>query len=408
MNTALRFARILAVTAFALSAAWLAGTTQSLAAPGIKCSNSLPPAGSVTSKPISCIVKCADGGTVASALRFQKRTTDRLVITIKGTCSESIDRVPSHVTLRGGKNGGALVAPNSSTSPVLGISGNGVIVYDLTLKGGTDTLLLRNSASVTAANLVISGGAAQDMLSRGIIRLVNSTVENSGGDGIDVEWGGTVYLEGGTVAGNAGWGALVSENSRLDVYNNAIVNGNTSGGILAVTGGALGVYAGIVENNSNDGILIDNGGVVDLFSSNGVVTSNGKDGVQVYGGSLRDRGGVILGNARHGVSVFNSGTAILEGGANIASNAANGVFVMDGTVTVGDLAGPATIQSNGSNGVYLKTNSVASFGNSGNQVINNGGWGLLCDGSPANPLYNGTVGTISGNTAGQTSCNLAP
>jgi hypothetical protein len=73
---------------------------------------------------------------------------------------------------------------------------------------------------------------------------------------------------------------------------------------------------------------------------------------------------------------------------------------------------PGAIQSNGANGIYLKTNSVGFFNDAGNQIVGNSGWGILCDGPPANPLIAigpaGTIGTVSGNGAGQISCNLAP
>ena len=127
--------------------------------------------------------------------------------------------------------------------------------------------------------------------------------------------------------------------------------------------------------------------------------------------TLRSLGGVISNNARHGVSVFNSGTAILDTGAVVASNAADGVLVDDGTVNVGNGDGSATIQSNVANGIYLKTNSVGLFNNDGNQIVSNSGWGILCDGPPANPLIAigltaTKIGTVSGNGAGQISCNI--
>jgi hypothetical protein len=59
----------------------------------------------------------------------------------------------------------------------------------------------------------------------------------------------------------------------------------------------------------------------------------------------------------------------------------------------------------------MRTNSVARFGNSLNQIISNTGWGILCTGTPSNPLIFeplGTPGTVSGNGAGQIHCNASP
>jgi hypothetical protein len=78
--------------------------------------------------------------------------------------------------------------------------------------------------------------------------------------------------------------------------------------------------------------------------------------------------------------------AILEG------NGDDGIYVDSGTVTVGDIgaasaeAGPVTIQTNNSSEVFLRTDSVAIFNNTGNRIISNTGWGVLCTGAPSNPL----------------------
>jgi hypothetical protein len=178
-----------------------------------------------------------------------------------------------------------------------------------------------------------------------------------------------------------------------------------------VSGGSLVIFAATIEGNSTDGIILFSGGNV-FIASPGVVGSNARDGVRVLGGVVRVFGAVISNNAEYGISVFNSGTAVLDTGAVIASNGANGVLVEDGTVHGGNGDGSATIQSNGANGIYLKTNSVGFFNNAGNKLVNNSAWGILCDGPPANPLIAigpaGTIGTVSGNGAGQISCNIAP
>ncbi len=56
----------------------------------------------------------------------------------------------------------------------------------------------------------------------------------------------------------------------------------------------------------------------------------------------------------------------------------------------------------------MRTNSVANIDNSANKIIDNTLWGILCTGSPSNPLIFGTVGTVSGNGKGQISCKVSP
>ena len=82
-----------------------------------------------------------------------------------------------------------------------------------------------------------------------------------------------------------------------------------------------------------------------------------------------------------------------------------------GNLVVGDGFGPATVQSNKGNGILLRTNSIGKFNNSGDQIINNIGWGIFSAGSPANQLIYtsaGSFGTVSRNGAGEISCNVSP
>jgi hypothetical protein len=406
------------IAALAFLAAWPAGLgeghTQLSGAQlpgGLTCQKPLPPEGHVTSNPIACTVSCAKGGNLTSALALAPRTTAGLTITINGTCIEAVDQVPGNVTLQGASSGDGLQAPAASSNPVLGISGAGVTLDNLTISGGVNALLVRNGAAATGNNLVIEGSSSRNVWAKGVLTLNSSTIENSSGDGIDALSGGIVFLLGGTVRNNSR-GLSVGSGSYLDADGGAVISDNT-GGHGALVNGSLVVLAATIEGNSPDGVHLFNGGTA-LIAGPGVVRSNARDGVFVLGGSV-EVDGVISNNARHGISIFNSGTAIVDDGGVVASNSANGVLVEDGTVNVGGGGsgpGSGTIQSNGANGIYLKTNSVGFFNNAGNQIVSNSGWGILCDGPPANPLIAigiaGTIGTVSGNGAGQISCKIAP
>jgi hypothetical protein len=405
------------IAALALLGAWFAGPGDGRAQlehaqwpTGLSCQKA-PPEGHVTSNPIACTVSCSRGGRVASALALAPRTTAGLTITINGTCIEAVDQVPGNVTLRGASSGDGLQAPAASSNPVLGISGAGVTLDSLTLSGGLNALLVHSGASAVGNNLVIEGSSIRNVLANGVITLNSPSIENSKGDGITALSGGIVFLNGGTVQNNSR-GILVGGGSYVDVFGGAVISGNTAGHGAQVTG-SLAVIAATIEGNSPDGVHLTPGGNA-FIASAGVVQSNARDGVQVFGGAI-DVDGVISNNGRHGVSIFNGGNAALDDGVVVVSNAANGVFVEDGTVNVGGGGsgpGSATIQSNAANGIYLKANSVGFFNNTGNKIVSNSGWGILCDGPPANPLIAigiaGTIGTVSGNGAGQISCNIAP
>jgi hypothetical protein len=417
MKTASYFPSHAKIAALAFLAAWFAGPGEGRAQlsgaqmPGGLSCQKAPPEGHVTSNPIACTVSCSRGGKVASALALAPRTTAGLTVTIMGTCIEAVDQVPGNVTLQGASSGDGLQAPDASSNPVLGISGAGVTLDNLTISGGANALLVHSGASAVGNNLEIEGSSVRNVWAKGVLTLNSSTIENSSGDGIDALSGGIVFLLSSTVRNNSR-GLNVGSGSYLDADGGAVISDNTPNH-GALVNGSLVVIAATIEGNSPDGIHLFGGGTAVILGP-GVVASNARDGVFVLGGSV-ELDGAVSNNARHGISVFNSGTAIVDDGAVVASNAANGVLVEDGTVNIGNGGsgpGSGTIQSNGANGIYLKTNSVGFFNNTGNQIVSNSGWGILCDGPPANPLIAigpaGTIGTVSGNGAGQISCNIAP
>ena len=229
------------IAALALLAAWFAGLGEGHAqSPGAQLPGGLtcqkvPPEGHVTSNPIACTVSCANGGNLASALALAPRTTAGLTITINGTCVEAVDQVPGNVTLQGASSGDGLQAPAASSNPVLGISGAGVTLDNLTISGGVTALLVHSGATAVGNNLVIEGSSSQNVLANGVIRLNSSTIENSSGNGITALSGGIVFLNGGTVRNNFR-GVLVGGGSYLDALGSAVISDNTRGHGALVNG----------------------------------------------------------------------------------------------------------------------------------------------------------------------------
>jgi Periplasmic copper-binding protein (NosD) len=141
------------------------------------------------------------------------------------------------------------------------------------------------------------------------------------------------------------------------------------------------------------------------------VVNNGANGITVDQAEvLIENGANVSSNTGSGIFVYEGGNAVLYEGSVVQSNTSDGVTVESGNIQLGGQTGGATVKNNGGNGIYLQANSVGSFASSSNQITNNSGWGILCTGSPSNPLISGTVGTVSGNTTGQTStlCKTSP
>jgi hypothetical protein len=373
----------------------------------------IPQPPGVTSEPIAVTVNCSSGGTVAQALALKPLTNNRLTITINGTCTEAVDTGFSGYTLQGGSSGGALQAPSSSTDPVLGISGQHVILNNLTISGGLNTVRGRHGGQFTGKNLVIQGASNADVLLSGAtVDLNGSTIQNSSNDGVDVNYGSVLFMNGGAIQNNAHWGVQAFAGGSADLYGGVVVQNNAGGGGAANGAGSIALNDGTVKNNNANGtgagLFAISGGYVRAISSNSSVVQNVGNGIFAGGGGSAEivNGALVANNSGYGVLVNTGGHALVHGNAIIQSNTLDGIRTVTGAIQMGTGVGPVTIQSNGKNGIYLGTNSVASFGNSGNQIINNGNWGILCAGSPSDPLGNGSPGTVSGNTSGQIACNF--
>jgi len=407
-----RFGNRFGVGAVALSTALL-GSAGEPRAQALSCTG-LPHSGFATSSPVSCTVNCSAGGTIASALALRPQTTSTLTVTINGTCVESVDHVPSGVTLQAGPSGATLQAPSASTDPVLGISGIGVTLDNLMLSGGVNTLRGRSGSAFTGNNLVIEGASNADvLLNHSVVTLNTSTIQNSANDGIDADYGSTAFLNGGVVQQNGGRGINAFANGSVRINGGGLVQKNTLAGGFTSFGGSIGLFDGTVQNNTGPGLWATNAGSVQISGAAASVVNNGSNGVTVdQAEAFIGNGANIAGNSGNGIFLYDGGTGVLFNGGIVQSNAGSGILVESGNIQIGGTisggSGGVTVKNNGGNGITLQTNSVGSFASSANQIVKNTGWGIFCTGSPSNPLIKGTVGTVTGNGAGQISCNVSP
>lgn len=409
MTQKTRFGRRPAVAAVVASAGLLAGAGAAHAA-GLSCTG-LPAAGLTTSNPIACAVNCAAGGTLASAVALKPRTTSRLTITVSGTCVGSTDDLPGGITIQGASSSATLQAPSATTDPVLGISGTGVQLAKLTIKAGVHALRGHQGSSFTATSVIVEGASEADvLLNHAVATLNTSTIENSAGDGIKANFGSTAFVNGGTIEKNAGWGVSAFGNGSVNLFGGVLVQKNTTGGAIAGGGSSIELSGGSVSANSGAGFKVWLGGNVDVDGTTAPasVVSNGSDGIQVYQSTAIIRNGAnIASNAGDGVLLYNGANVVVFGGGVVQSNTGDGIRADNGNLQVGG-GGGATVRNNHGNGIILRTDSIGSFASSANKITGNAGWGILCTGAPSNPLIFGAIGTVTGNTKGQIACKVAP
>ena len=218
----------------------------------------------------------------------------------------------------------------------------------------------------------------------GDARLINCTVQRTGGNGINVIRGGSLHPSGGSqVLNSSGVGIYAARGSLVALDDSAVMRGGSSGIVLdegsqlTVTNGstiAENTEAGMVVNFSQatvtGGNTIRDNGVYgiggegsQIVLDDNTITGNGHDGVMGYVGvSLWLRGNVISNNMARGVSCVGNCVAKIAG-ATMEDNAEAGIVLAWGSKLMLE-APETTLNRNGSHALFChdKESSVLNEG----------------------------------------------
>jgi Right handed beta helix region len=136
-------------------------------------------------------------------------------ITVVGTCNEDVEIRQDDVTIQGGTVTGELTVNGARR----------VTIQNLTVRGdgtpGKNGILAINGAAVTIANVTVHGVAATGIAVNGSTTNVDgSTVENSGGTGIDFDSGSSGTVTASTIQNNTDVGVNVGSASAVTLDGN--------------------------------------------------------------------------------------------------------------------------------------------------------------------------------------------
>ncbi len=222
-------------------------------------------------------VDCDGGSTIMGALANAKPGDTVLV---SGTCREQVNIAPEivRVTLDGQKKttiqhpGGSGVSPHALYN-----RGKEIIIKGFTVTGGLDGIHLSGPASaVIDGNVVIKNSGRGIHIDKGsIARILNTTVESSGGIGIDVTGASYAYigvfiprvpaLAPNTIRNNGGPGINIERTSGAWIVGNTISN-NKESGISIHRNAQADVIANTINGNGGDGITVSFGSGVNFHS----------------------------------------------------------------------------------------------------------------------------------------------
>ena len=222
-------------------------------------------------------VDCDAGQTIMAALGSVKPGDTVLV---SGTCKEQVSVAPeiARITLDGQKKttvqhpGGPAASPHA-----VYIRGKEITIKGFTVTGGLDGIHLSGPAStVIDGNVVVKNAGRGIHIDKGsIARILNTTVEESGGIGIDVTGVSYAYvgvfiprvpaLAPNTIRNNGGPGINIERSSGAWIVGNTISN-NKHSGIAVHRNSQADVIANAINGNGGDAISVSHNGGVNLMS----------------------------------------------------------------------------------------------------------------------------------------------
>jgi len=212
-------------------------------------------------------VDCDAGNTIASVYATIKPGDTVLV---NGLCKEQVNIPPeiTRVTFDGQKKttiqhpGGQQASPHAFYT-----RGKEITIKNFTVTGGQDGIHLSGPASaVIDGNLVTKNSGRGIHIDKGsIARILNTTVEQSGGIGIDVTGASYAYigvfiprvpaLAPNTIRNNGGPGINIERTSGAWIVGNTI-SGNKDSGITVHRNAQADVIANTINGNGGDAIAV--------------------------------------------------------------------------------------------------------------------------------------------------------
>lgn len=344
-------------------------------------------------QPLSLTVDCNAGETVNDALNLAGNRPGVVSIIIIGVCAEQVDILRDNTWLGGASAGDGIQAPSNFSA--LNIDGaRHVHLNQLTLMGGDFGLSAGRGAEFEASDLVVTGAQFGVHLSFNSTGILINAVLDGNAEGIVVQDGGVLQVVGGVVDNSSE--AVLVEGGHVSLQGTVVRNSGLRG-LFAANGGSIMARDTIVENSADTGVQVNQGG--SIVFERGTIRNNRSLGVAMHGSSGVFAGGASITDNASGIGLFN-GSRVAFGDAIVRNNGDVGILLIGGSsIRPQNLL----VENNASNGIVLVDTSVAEFDGT-SQVINNGGWGIFCQPSPAVAQLSGPPGVVSGNGAGQVSC----
>ncbi|NKB49739.1 MAG: hypothetical protein GKS02_10320 [Alphaproteobacteria bacterium] len=195
------------------------------------------------------VVDCASGDSIADAL-----TAGATVITVTGTCNESVVISQSGVVLNGSS---AAILNADGTGPAITVTGDNVSIeaWAAINGGGDHGIVVRASGSALVQDVIlITGDDSVQVIESAFAEVINSAMDGSTSDGLTVATSASARISNSTMSNNGRHGALAASGGSIVFAGGNTIASNASSGLFASGGQAAFVLengADTVENNTN-------------------------------------------------------------------------------------------------------------------------------------------------------------
>ena len=212
-------------------------------------------------------VDCDAGGTIASVYSTAKPGD---TVLLSGTCKEQVNIPPelTRVTFDGQKKATVVHPGGQQASPHAFYNrGKEIIIKNLTVTGGQDGIHLSGPASAVIDGCLVTKNSGRGIhIDKGsVVRILNTTVEMSGGIGIDVTGASYAYiglfiprvpaLSPNIIRNNGGPGINIERTAGAWIVGNTI-SGNKESGIAVHRNAQADVIGNKIDGNGGDAITV--------------------------------------------------------------------------------------------------------------------------------------------------------
>jgi parallel beta-helix repeat protein len=319
---------------------------------------------------LTVTANCGQGQTISDTLK-QGAAGQPLMVVVQGTCNENLVVDRDDVTLQGDPSvGGAVNGPDAGVDAII-VTGRRVTITGLTVTGGKNAIRAVAASAMTVQNSTIQNSGRNGIVFfQGASGTVdNCTVQANPRDGISIEAASATIINS-SITGNSRVGVLVTDGgsarigvSNLNVAAGNTISGNGSNGIHLSIGAGAFIEANTISGNGTDpaaplgrfGIGVFNA-TGDVIGSN-AITGNASHGIFARSASL------LFGDPNFGIPTANT----ITGNGSLVTPSAGIVGVLGTSFEIRN----ATISGNNGFGVVLSGRSSAEV--SGNTIQNNTG-----------------------------------